>query len=70
MTNQEMIQQRDAFSQAYLQWMNETAAQCQSRFALPIAEIIQDMKAENINTATIEGCNFQWKHIHDSAVRR
>lgn len=59
MTTEEFTQQRDAFTQAYVRWMNETATECQTRFAIPLAQVLEDMKAENINVDNLASmCAF------------
>jgi len=38
--------------------MNETADEGRTRFALPLAEVLQDMKSENIDTSRAFGCEY------------
>jgi hypothetical protein len=58
-TREEFTKQQDGFEQAYLQWMNGTATESQARFAIPLAQVLEDMKAENIDTGNVSGfCTF------------
>jgi hypothetical protein len=59
MTFEQMNQQREEYQRAYLQWMKETGNESQSRFAAPIEEVFQNMKAENIDTGGLYNfCSF------------
>ncbi len=51
-TKEEFIKQQNAFEQAYVQWMNETSAQAQTRFAIPVAQVLEDMRTENIDAGS------------------
>jgi septal ring factor EnvC (AmiA/AmiB activator) len=59
MTPDEFSKQQQAFEQAYEQWMNETRAESQTRFAVPLAQVLQDMRAENIDVGRAAAfCSF------------
>jgi hypothetical protein len=58
-TPDDFRQQMTIHEQAYLKWMTETATESQTRFAVPLAEVLQDMKAENIDVGRANGlCTF------------
>jgi len=53
--NQHMQQER----QAYTAWMNQTAAESRERFALRVADVLEDAKENGIDTSRIQGiCEF------------
>jgi hypothetical protein len=56
-TGEDWRRQNDQFSQDYMKWMNETAAKYQVQFAIPIAEVLQDMKSEGIDISGVDICN-------------
>jgi hypothetical protein len=59
MTVEQYNQEQSEHERAYLQWMNETAAESTARFAIPIDGVLEDMKAENIDTKAFSGmCEF------------
>jgi len=55
-TQEEYVKQQDVFQTTYRQWMNATAAECQAKFAIPLAEVMDDMHAEKLDPGPF--CNL------------
>jgi len=58
MTQDDVRKQQNTYEQAREQWTNETLSAAQSQFALPVAQVLQDMKDENIDLGKATECRY------------
>lgn len=58
-SSEDLMKQQGAYSALYVQWMNETASEERSRFAVQIGEVMQDFQDEKLDTGSLGSkCSF------------
>ncbi len=55
-TKEDYQRQLDLFSQTYVRYMNDSAAQYNSQFVLRVGSLEEDIKAAGLTNTGIEGC--------------